>query len=198
MRRSPTNEVSVTHEEDDGEVQTITVDSFQVQGDLFYAYHRALYVSSSGDLAVALGGSLDFYFNLISSVGITWVGAYSLNVSSMVIWKVAPSHALVFRVYLPFLVYLCRPPWSTITDEVMDSSSARNAFVGHITSVNDFFKIAAEIRYEVSVSEHLLLGFTYELSYYHSPEPLPLDSISNNFAIGVIPNFGGRDRGSEE
>ena len=177
--------------DEEGEHHAYSNEGLQIQGDINYAYHRALVTSRSGDTKFNLGALLDAFFNITSALEIDWIAAYSLNASTQVTSDLAPRHFLAFRFYVPFLTYLCRPPWSIYDDPVMDVPEWQNAFLGHITSVHEYVRLTAELRYEYAITDTWRLSLAYEFSFFYVDDPAPMYAVANNFLVGIVPGFGG-------
>ena len=176
----------------DGNPEFEKAETFQVQGEIRYAYHRILYQGNALDIGV--GGALDAYINYLDATGFTWLAAYSLNPSVIADWRPKPKHMIRARVFTPLLTFLSRPTWTVFDDAVMDRPAWTNLFVAEVTSVHQFARVAAQLMYEWTAFNHVAFAFVYELSYIHTTEPRQADSLCNNVQLAVIPNFTRRHR----
>jgi hypothetical protein len=181
----------MTYVDEEGVARTLTVDRTQIQAALNYAYHRALARSPRGRTRLYLGALADAYVYLVSSLSFNWLAAYSLNASAQLTADPAPRHFVAVRFYVPLLTYLCRPPWSIYDDSVMDVPEWKNAFSGHLTSLNEYVRLTAELRYEYAIDRRWRLSFSYELSYFYTDDPTPFYAVANSFLVGATPGFGG-------
>ena len=178
--------------DDDNVIDSESVETMQVQGYAQYAYHRILRNFANGRFRFGVGAIIDASMTYLESYQVTWLGAYALNVSTQLSMQLSERHLLVARIYIPFFAFLSRPPWSVYNDRIMDNHPALNAFEGGFTSFHEFFRLSADLRYEVLLNERVRMSFIYELTYVHVTEPEPMDAIRNNFMIGVTPAFRGR------
>jgi hypothetical protein len=181
----------VTFINGEDEKETLAIGRLQVQGALNYAYHRALFTSESAATKFYLGAILDAYVNIMSSLEFNWLAAYSLNASAQLTTDLAPQHFLAFRFYLPFLTYLCRPPWSIYDDPVMDAPEWTNAFRGRITSLNQYIRVTADLRYEYALTDTWRLSLIYALWYFFTDVPTRMYASSSNVLVGVTAGLGG-------
>jgi hypothetical protein len=188
----PRTDTVVGYRDNDGDVATRKSDPFQVIGQAEYAYHRML--KRTDRLSLGLGGALDAYISYFSATGFSWLCTYSLDLSALAEWRVAPRHTLVFRLHTPLLTFMSRPKWSIYDDEVMDRSPVATIFAAEPTSVHELARVVAEARYEIAVSRRIRLGVAYEISYTHATVPNTADVVSNTISVGASPpSKGGSD-----
>lgn len=183
----PGTGTTVGYRDNDGDVAIREADPFQVVGQAEYAYHRML--KRTNRLAIGLGGALDAYISYFNATGFSWISTYSLDLSALAEWRVAPRHTLVFRLHTPLLTFMSRPKWSIYDDEVIDRSPAATIFAAEPTSVHELARVVAEARYEVAVFRRVRLSLAYEISYTHVTVPDTADVVGNTISVGVVPAF---------
>jgi hypothetical protein len=176
----------------DGELTVQTSDPFYVDAQMQYAYHRLLRHPTK-PFNIGIGAALDADVRLLFfSYPVSWQGAYSLNISAMTVLNPKKRHAVILRLYLPFVTQLSRPAWTVLDADIIDRPKVLSLITGELTSVHKYLKITAEARYEFTISPCIKLGFIYEISYTHIAVPETADILLNRFSLGIIPTFSRR------
>lgn len=173
-------------------------ENMQIEANLRYTYHRSIIRNLKSKVNFHIGTGLSVYENIIGASGLTWFGAYSLNMSMLLNKRFSDKHALSTQLFLPVLTKLVRPPWSTLDNDIIENEgsghAARNAFIGEYTSFKNFFLITSKTRYEHAILPKFRAHFQYEISYYKTSIPLNCSAINNNFSLGLTMIFNRREK----
>lgn len=180
-----------------GKLMTKISDFFEskyIKGEIDLGYLRRAFTSGNGKFQHYLGGGLHSYNHYIDyddQESFSFLFAHSIDLKYTAMYNISDRNRLQFRISLPVLTLLTRPPYNGYDEELKENEESPLKLItnGTITSVNNYFAVNSQFIYSYSLSQRFDMNCQYKFSLHRSQMTEKLVHIQNQIFVGASLKF---------